>query len=233
MNHASSGTAAPTEVETGAPVSGSVIWLHGLGADGHDFEPVVPMLGLPRELGLRFVFPHAPFRAVTINGGAVMRAWYDIVPSPEGFRGDAQHIREAAALLEQLLAHESARGIPVRRIVVAGFSQGGAIALYTALRYPSRLAGVLALSTYLPLADTLAVERAACNDDIPLFMAHGEYDPLIPLARAEASRDVLTQLGYDVAWQVYPMVHSVCPEEIASVGAWLSAVFEEAKSTSG
>ncbi len=187
------------------------------------------MLGLPPTLGLRFVFPHAPLRPVTINGGAVMRAWYDIVAAPEGFRGDVEHIREAAAILQQLIRRESQRGIAARRIVVAGFSQGGAIALYTALRYPSRLAGVLALSTYLPLADTLAAERAACNDDIPLFMAHGTYDPLIALARAEESRTLLTRLGYHITWQTYPMPHSVCPEEIVQIGTWLSAVFREGK----
>lgn len=225
----SSSAAVPTEVETTSAVSGSVIWLHGLGADGHDFEPVVPMLGLPPTLGLRFVFPHAPLRPVTINGGAVMRAWYDIVAAPEGFRGDIEHIHEAAAMLEQLIARELERGIVARRIVVAGFSQGGAIALYTALRYPSRLAGVLALSTYLPLIDTLAAERAACNDDVPVFMAHGANDPLIPLARAEESRALLTRLGYHIVWQVYPIPHSVCPEEIAQIGAWLSAVFDEGK----
>ncbi|MDX1487563.1 MAG: alpha/beta fold hydrolase [Acidiferrobacterales bacterium] len=224
-----SDAATPTEVETTSTVSGSVIWLHGLGADGHDFEPVVPMLGLPATLGLRFVFPHAPLRPVTINGGAVMRAWYDIVAAPEGFRGDVEHIREAAAILQQLIRRELKRGIAARRIAVAGFSQGGAIALYTALRYPSRLAGVLALSTYLPLADTLETERAACNNDVPVFMAHGVYDPLIPLARAEESRTLLTQLGYDIVWQVYPMLHSVCPEEIEQIGVWLSAVFEEVK----
>lgn len=212
------------ELETGAGPKAAVIWLHGLGADGHDFEPVVPMLGLPPSLALRFVFPHAPVRPVTINMGMAMRAWYDILQLGGGGAEDEDGIRSSQRLLEGLIAREQARGIDPAKIVLAGFSQGGAIVLQTGLRHPQRLAGILALSTYLPLGKTLADERHRANFDTPIFMAHGSMDELIPLAWAEASRDALKAIGYSVDWQAYPMGHAVCPEEIAAIGRWLSRV---------
>jgi phospholipase/carboxylesterase len=212
------------ELATGRAPTASVIWLHGLGADAHDFEPIVPELDLPDSLPVRFVFPHAPMRAVTINGGAVMRAWYDVY-SVEGVRTeDERGVRESQAGVEQLIAREKAQGIPARRIVLAGFSQGGAIALQTGLRHPQRLAGILALSTYLPLASSLAAEASPANRTVPIFMGHGRFDTLIPIERAMVSRDGLRKAGYDVDWHEYPMEHAVCYEEIADIGAWLRAV---------
>jgi len=206
------------EVETGPAPRAAIIWLHGLGADGHDFEPIVPELSLPPATAVRFVFPHAPIQAVTINGGARMRAWYDI--GHDG-RQDAAGIRASQSRVEALIARERGRGVAAHRIVLAGFSQGGAIALQTGLRHPDPLAGVLALSTYLPLADTLEKEASAAARDVPIFMAHGVEDPLIPLARAAQSRDRLSALGYRVEWHEYPMPHSVCAEEIRDIGVWL------------
>jgi phospholipase/carboxylesterase len=199
----------------------AVIWLHGLGADGHDFEPIIPELRL--GVGARFVFPHAPIRPVTINGGMPMRAWYDIV----GFDAaaeDAAGIRASAAAVARLVDREVGRGIAAERIVLAGFSQGGAIALQLGLREPRRLAGVLALSTYLPLAATLASEKSAANAAVPIFMAHGSADPVIPLAHADASRRALEREGYAVDWRVYPMAHAVCAPEIEAIGAWLEGL---------
>jgi phospholipase/carboxylesterase len=198
-----------------------VIWLHGLGADGHDFEPLVPMLGLPRRLAARFVFPHAPERPVTINMGMRMRAWYDIAELG-GRSEDADGIRASQGLLEALIARERARGIEARRIVLAGFSQGGAIALQTGLRHPERLAGIMALSTWLPLAATLEVERSAANLDVPLVLAHGLNDEMVGIERALRSRDALEALGYAVEYHEYPMGHAVCPEEVAAIAAWLA-----------
>jgi len=209
------------EIETGAAPRAAVIWLHGLGADGHDFEPIVPELSLPKTATVRFVFPHAPIQPVTINGGMRMRAWYDV--TGDG-RQDAGGIRASQALVEALIGRERARGIPSRAIVLAGFSQGGAIALQTALRHPERLAGVLALSTYLPLPDTLEREANPSNRDVPVFMAHGSQDPVIPLSWAARSRDALVTLGYAVEWHDYPMPHSVCAEEIGDISRWLAAV---------
>ncbi len=211
------------EIETGAAAEAVVIWLHGLGADGHDFEPVVPELKAGWALPVRFVFPHAPERAVTINMGMRMRAWYDILQLGGGPEDEAG-IRLSQAQLERLVERESARGIAARRIVLAGFSQGGAIALQTGLRLRQRLAGVLALSSYLPLAARLAPERNAENADVPIFMAHGQHDDLIPVERARLSRDALQRLGYAVEWREYPMPHAVCPEEIADIGRWLRKV---------
>ena len=211
------------EIETGERPDAAVIWLHGLGADGHDFEPIVPELRLPQRLSLRFVFPHAPIRPVTLNQGMRMRAWYDILQLGGG-REDAPGIRASQKSLEDLIAREDSRGIAPGRIVLAGFSQGGAIALQTALRCGERLAGTLALSTYLPLAPMLAVERSAANRDLPIFMAHGTQDPMIPVDRARASRDALAALGYAVEWREYPMQHSVCLEEISDMAAWLTRV---------
>jgi phospholipase/carboxylesterase len=204
------------EINTGADPGSAVIWLHGLGADGHDFEPIIPELELDKPV--RFVFPHAPVRPVTINQGMRMRAWYDILQFGGGPEDEAG-VRASQKLLEQMIAAEKKRGM--KRIVLAGFSQGGAIVLQTALRHPERLAGVLALSTYLPLNATLEAERSPANQELPIFMAHGQYDDIIPLARAEQSRQVLERLGYKVQWHTYPMPHAVCPEEIADISAFL------------
>jgi phospholipase/carboxylesterase len=209
------------EVTTGHDPKTAVIWMHGLGADGHDFVPVVKELGLPDDFPVRFVFPHAPMRPVTINGGHVMRAWYDIALDGLDRRADAQGIRESQADIERLIDRERTRGIDSRRIVLAGFSQGGAIALQTALRHRERLAGILALSTYLPLADTLTAEAAPANADIPIFMAHGTQDQVIPIAMAKDSEAKLEAAGYPVEFHAYPMPHSVCMEEIEAIGRWL------------
>jgi len=211
------------EIETTPAPAASIIWLHGLGADGHDFEPIVPELGLPKSTAVRFIFPHAPVRPVTINGGARMRAWYDVTPDGQQ---DAGGIRASQAHVEALIARERTRGISAGAIVLAGFSQGGAMALQTGLRHPERLAGILALSAYLPLPDTLAQEASATNHDLPIFVAHGTQDPLIPLSWAKRSRDFLVGLGYAVEWHEYPMPHSVCAEEIADIGRWLSRILQ-------
>ena len=207
-------------VETGAAPRAAVVWLHGLGADGHDFEPVVPELRLPGSLPVRFVFPHAPVRPVTINNGMRMRAWYDILQLGGGPEDEAG-IRASERLLQDLVSREKNSGLKARQIVLAGFSQGGAIALQAALRFPERLAGVLALSTYLPLAATLEKERSEANRDLPIFMAHGLYDDIIPLRRAEQSRDLLSAAGWSVEWHSYPMPHSVCGDEIADIARFL------------
>ncbi|MGH8619109.1 MAG: alpha/beta hydrolase [Burkholderiales bacterium] len=217
------------EVETGKNPTAAVIWMHGLGADGNDFVPVVPELGLADSGPVRFVFPNAPMRAVTINNGYVMRAWYDIVPGDlEGNVRvpDAEGIRASQVQIEALIAREAGRGIPARRVVLAGFSQGGAITLQAGLRHPDRLAGLLVLSSYLPLAEAVAAEAAPANRDVPVFMAHGAYDPVIPLDRAVRSRDALQQLGYAIDWHEYPMQHSVCMEEIQAIGTWLRQVLK-------
>jgi phospholipase/carboxylesterase len=201
------------EIETGKNPVASVIWLHGLGADGHDFEPIVPELRLAAPV--RFVFPHAPVRPVTINNGMAMRAWYDIYQFGGG-REDEEGIRGSEKLLQGLIENEK---LPV---FLAGFSQGGAIVLQTALRYPKKLKGVLALSTYLPLASSLGKECSLENKSIPIFMAHGTQDPVIPLQRARLSREVLEANGYKVEWHEYAMPHSVCAQEVADISAFLS-----------
>jgi phospholipase/carboxylesterase len=206
------------QIETGPDPDAAVIWLHGLGADGHDFEPIVPELEL--EKPVRFVFPHAPIRPVTINQGMRMRAWYDILQLGGGPEDEAG-LRASQQLTEELIR---AQGLPANRIVLAGFSQGGAIVLLTGLRHPERLAGVIALSTYLPLAGTLAAERSEPNRETPIFMAHGRHDDLIPMQRAQASRDYLQKLGYAVEWHDYPMPHSVCAPEIADISSFLARV---------
>ncbi len=211
------------EIETAPHPRSSVIWLHGLGADGHDFEPIVHELDLS-PAAVRFVFPHAPMMPVTINNGMVMRAWYDIVAGDLGRHEDEAGVRASQAELEGLVARERERGIPARRILLAGFSQGGAIALQTGLRHPDRLAGIMALSTYLPIAGKVAAEAHAANRDVPIFMAHGELDPIVPIARARESRALLESLGYPVEWHEYRMPHSVCGEEIAHLGAWLRRI---------
>jgi len=205
-------------IETGPKPEAAVIWLHGLGADGHDFEPIVPELELAKPV--RFVFPHAPTRPVTINQGMRMRAWYDILQLGGGPEDEAG-LRASQRLTEELIR---AQGLPASKIVLAGFSQGGAIVLQTALRYPERLAGVVALSTYLPLARMVEAERSEANRDLPIFMAHGQYDDLIPMQRARASREHLETLGYKIEWHDYPMPHSVCAPEIADISAFFAKV---------
>src|SRR2546429_9979396 len=197
--------------------------MHGLGADGHDFA------GIEREVtppgaAVRYVYPHAPMMPVTINNGYVMRAWYDVFGAAGERREDEAGVRASQARVEQLIAREKSRGIPARAIVLAGFSQGGAMALHTGLRHPERLAGVMALSCSLPLADTLAAEAAAANRDVPIFMAHGTQDQMIPKARAQRAHDTLTGLAYKVEWHEYPMPHSVCMEEVADIADWLGRV---------
>jgi phospholipase/carboxylesterase len=220
-----SGAALETvEVETGPAPRASVIWLHGLGADGHDFEPIVPALGFAAAPAARFVFPHAPMRPVTINNGWVMRAWYDVRADGGERREDEEGVRESQKAIETLIARERSRGIPAASIVLAGFSQGGAMALHTGLRHPERLAGILALSCFLPLAATLEGEASAANREAPIFMAHGAHDQLIPLSRARRAYEVLTGLGWRVEWREYPMAHAVCDEEIADIAAWLRRV---------
>ena len=217
------------EVESDASPEGSVIWLHGLGADGHDFEAIVPELGLAGQLSLRFVFPHAPMRPVTINGGMTMRAWYDILTLERGGPQDDAGIRESSRLLEMLIEREHERDIPHDKIVLAGFSQGGAIALHTALRYPQRLAGLMALSTWLPLQDSFDTEVVgnpeAQSQQLPIFMAHGSFDPMLPMALGQQSCRTLENAGYAVEWHDYPMAHAVCAEEIADISNWLLSVY--------
>ena len=215
------------EVESASSPDAAVIWLHGLGADGYDFEPVVPELRLPPHLRVRFVFPHAPVRPVTINNGMRMRAWYDILQMGGGEEDEAG-VRASQALVQALIEQEKGRGVDPRRIVLAGFSQGGAIVLQTGLRHPERLAGILALSTYLPLAGKLAAERSAANRGLPVFMAHGTHDPMIGIPRARESRAALETLGYPVQWKEYAMAHSVCGEEIADIAAWLLTILAPA-----
>jgi phospholipase/carboxylesterase len=215
------------EIETAASPTCSIIWMHGLGADGHDFVDIVPELGLPARPGIRFVFPHAPMRPVTINAGYVMRAWYDIRDDGGTRREDPAGVRASQKSIEALLEREKARGVPARSIVLAGFSQGGAMALHTALRYGERLAGIMALSCSLPLADTLGAEASPANRDVPIFMAHGTHDPMIPMARAMRAREILSGLGYRLEWHEYPMPHSVCLEEVRDISAWLGSVLPQ------
>lgn len=212
-------------IDPGATPRACIIWLHGLGADGHDFEPLIRELGLVQAYAVRVVLPHAPQRPVTINGGMVMRAWYDIPAVDFSRNQDSSGVRESEQQMRALIAREIAGGIPAERIVLAGFSQGGAVVLHTGLRYPQPLAGVLALSTYLPLADTLPAEAAPANHDIPVMLAHGIQDPLVPLPLAEWSRDCLQQLGYTIDWHSYPMTHAVCPQEISDIRDWLRERF--------
>jgi len=209
------------EVETGRAPTASVIWLHGLGADGHDFEPIVPQLVAPGERALRFVFPHAPVRPVTLNGGYAMRAWYDIVAIDRRTTEDEHGIRASRTLVDALIARENARGIASERIVLAGFSQGGAMAIFAGTRYPQRLAGIMGLSCYLVLAGRLAAERVAANQGTPIFLAHGSEDPVVAPVLGEQARRTLTESGYDVEWHSYSMPHSVCPQEVADIAAWL------------
>ena len=213
---------ATVEVETGPDPVGSVIWLHGLGADGHDFEPIVPELALPESLPLRFVFPHAPERPVTVNGGMVMRAWYDIVSLDFEGRADAGGIRESSEIVDRLVARERERGIDMDRIVIAGFSQGGAIALHNVLERGDKPAGLLAISTYLALPD-----EPGRADGIPAFMAHGTFDPMVPFSAGQQSAAALERKGADVDWHDYPMAHGVCAQEIRDISEWLVRVYAD------
>jgi phospholipase/carboxylesterase len=210
-------------LEPAERATASVILLHGLGADGWDFVPIAGELGLPGSLAARFVFPHAPLRPVTVNAGYVMRAWYDIREfTPDG-RADAEGLADSMRRVNACLEREVARGVDASRIVLAGFSQGGAVALEAGLRYPQRLAGVLALSTYLPFPARLATERSIVNADVPILMCHGRMDPVVPIAMGLEARDALTALGYAVEWREYPMQHEVCAPELAEVARWIRA----------
>ena len=212
------------EVETRPNPDSAVIWMHGLGADGNDFVPIVGELELVPNAAIRFVLPHAPTRPVTINGGYVMRAWYDVVGTDMSKRADEAGIRDSQARVEQLVAREKSRGVAASRIVLAGFSQGGVIALQAGLRHSERLAGIMALSTYLAMPDALDTEASAANRGVPIFMAHGTGDQMIRLSWAEASRGELERRGYPAEWHTYPMQHSVCLEEVHDIGAWLRRI---------
>lgn len=217
------------EIQTGKQPEASVIWMHGLGADGNDFVPIVNELDLSGAPAVRFVFPHAPLRAVTINNGYVMRAWYDVSPSDlmgNSRRADERGVRESQAQIEALIDREAARGIAAERVILAGFSQGGAIALQTGLRHAQTLAGIMALSTYLPLADSFPREASPANRATRIFMAHGTFDPVVPYAMGAGSMTFLTGLGYRMEWHDYPMQHSVCIEEIRDISTWLRNVLE-------
>lgn len=212
------------DLETAPNPGATVIVLHGLGADGNDFVPFVDELDLAAVGPVRYVFPHAPMRPVTINAGYVMRAWYDIVGTDLARREDETGLRASLAQVEALIAREGARGIGASRIVLAGFSQGCAMALLTGLRHRERLAGIAGLSGYLPLAATTAGERSAANRELPIFLAHGRHDPVVPISSAIASRDVLRALGHEVEWHEYPMQHAVCAQEVADLNRWLLQV---------
>ncbi len=211
---------------TGGSPAYAVIWLHGLGADGHDFAPVVPALQIPPQVPVRFIFPHAPVRPITVNGGMEMRGWYDIAGADLERAEDRDGIEHSTAILRALIERETgrgARGVQPENIFLAGFSQGGALALHAGLRHPQRLAGIIALSAYLPLADLLETEKSAANQPTPIFIAHGAQDPLIPVHLARRSARRLARAGYGVAWREYPIAHEVCAEEIADVGEFLRA----------
>lgn len=212
------------KVETGPNPAVSVIWLHGLGADGNDFVPIVRELDLTGCPPIRFVFPHAPTMPVTINNGYVMRAWYDILGADLVQREDETGLRRSQRMVEHLIAQEKAQGIPSKRIVLAGFSQGCAMTLQTGLRHPEKLAGLLCLSGYLPLHAALPAERHDANHHTPIFLAHGRGDPIVPFDRAEKSRDILVSLGYNVEWHAYPMQHEVCMDEIDDISAWFRRI---------
>jgi phospholipase/carboxylesterase len=201
-----------------------VIWLHGLGADGHDFAPIVPELQLPARLAIRFIFPHATIQPVTINGGMAMRSWYDILTPNLVKREDETGIRISERAIQALITRENARGVPSSRIVLAGFSQGCAMTLHTGIRFKEKLAGLMGLSGYLPLIDMAAHERNQANAATPIFLAHGTHDPVVTLERAEASRTKLLDLGYQVQWHTYPMPHSVCAQELDDISSFLQSV---------
>jgi len=219
-------------IEPDGEARSSVIWLHGLGADGHDFEPIVPYLGLDPSLGVRFVFPHAPPRPVTVNAGMIMRAWYDIRQLGSREDEDEDGIGESAALVSALIDEERARGIPSERVVLAGFSQGGALALHVGLRHPAPLAGLVVLSAYLVLEKRVEAERHPASRTLPIFQAHGTLDPMVPVGAGERARDVLLRLGHAVEWHAYAMGHEVRPEEIRDIGAALGRMLGKAPRTS-
>jgi phospholipase/carboxylesterase len=212
------------EIETAPDPDAAIIWLHGFGADGHDFEPVVPEIVRRRERAWRFVFPHAPVRPVSINNGMSMRAWYDILGFERGAAEDAAGFQATDKEVSALIGREIARGIRSERIVLAGFSQGGAVTLYTGLRYPERLAGLMVLSSYLPMRETLEFDRAPANQGVPIFMAHGTDDPVLPMPRGLQARDFLKAQGFDVEWHQYRMPHSVSEAEIADLRHFLFRV---------
>ena len=216
------------EYQTGMDPAFSVIWLHGLGADGHDFEPIAPQLGISSDIAVRFIFPHAPERPITVNGGMVMRGWYDIVDLPvdpqQTQREDRAGLEESSAIVHELIAQENRRGIPTGNIFLAGFSQGGAVALFAGLRLEQKIAGIIALSTYLPHAGALEAERSEVNRETAVFYGHGTQDPLIPLEAAEESRDLLEKFGYSVEWHTYEMPHSVHPAEIRQIGEFINGL---------
>jgi phospholipase/carboxylesterase len=217
-------TGDAVEIETGPEPTGTVIWLHGLGADGHDFEPLVPELMSPGQAAVRFIFPHAPIRPVTLNGRFAMRAWYDIVSLDRRGPEDERGVRESQARIEALIGRENQRGIATGRIVLAGFSQGGALALYAGTRHTHKLAGIMGLSCYMLLAARFAAERAPVNQATPIFLAHGTQDPVVAPLLGEETRRLLEQNGYAVEWHAYSMPHSVCAQEVTDIAAWLRRV---------
>lgn len=217
-------TLTTVEIDPPGRVRVSVIWLHGLGADARDFEPLVPELKLAADLGVRFVFPNAPVRPVTINSGMRMRAWYDLLAFDLTRGEDAVGVRDSERLLHDLIRQEHARGIPYERIILAGFSQGGAMVLHTGLRFPDKLGGILALSCYVLLSKSLEAERHPANQDTPIFIAHGDHDAIVPVALGRAAVQQLQALGYAPEWQEYPMGHEVCWDEILDIGRWLTRV---------
>ncbi|HEY8538646.1 MAG TPA: dienelactone hydrolase family protein [Steroidobacteraceae bacterium] len=221
MPYSAHETESAVTLEPSVPADAAVVWLHGLGADGYDFVPIVEELRLPETFAVRFIFPHAPMRPVTINNGFVMRAWYDIKGFDATVREDEDGVRESERIVRNYIAEQRARGIAAERIVIAGFSQGGAIALHTALRYEEPLAGVIALSTYLPLHAMLPNEASAVNRPVPILMCHGMQDGIVPIQMGAMSREYLTQLGYRIEWHTYPMQHSVCLDEINDISRWL------------
>ncbi len=224
-------TPETVEVGGGDKPDGTVIWLHGLGADGHDFEPIVPDLNLDDHADIRFVFPNAPVRPVTINGGIPMRAWYDVMSLDRTGPQDEAGIRESAASLLRLIERENERGIDSSRIALAGFSQGGAIAMHTAMRFPDRLAGLMSLSSWMPLESTIDEEVVKSPKsqprDLPVLMAHGSFDPMLPIAVGQHARDIMEQAGFDVQWHDYPMAHAVCAEEISEIRKWLLNIYSD------
>ena len=217
----------PVIIEPSGPVTASVIWLHGLGADGHDFEPIVPELNERMTEQVRFVFPHAPMQPITINGGTLMRAWYDLAESDGSLVSEESGVRESEQILRALIEAEIEQGVPPERVVLAGFSQGGAIALHTGIRFEQPLAGIMALSTYLPVHESVKEQAAPANASIPIFMAHGSEDPLIPLEFSDLSQILLTGLGYPVELHTYLMPHSISPEEIRDIDNWLERLLLE------
>lgn len=214
------------EINPAGEIKSSIIWLHGLGASGHDFEAIVPELDIPESLGLRFVFPHAPEMPVTINNGYVMPAWYDITSPDFSRHEDEAGICASVQLLENMIAHEIEQGVPENKIILAGFSQGGAIVLHGGLRYQGKLAGIMALSTYLPVREKLEQERSQNSISVPVVMMHGKQDDIVPIALAEQSRDHLQKLGHDISWHSYNMPHSVCSDQIKDIADWLKEILQ-------